>query len=215
MLTVCALIYDGLLLNPQLAFSHSFTHRNYTIHSDTPLGTECQAILERADRLLQQSDIFNRDEQHNIFLCNSPGWFNAFFLRKGDWAFGFAHPTGNVFIANGCPEHDLAWKTMDTNIVRSLSGLIAHEVTHTLILENVGFLNQRRLPKWINEGYAEFIAMHDQKAYEFDICRELPRSVKPFSIHPNYRAHMSQVELAFTDQPEEFDQLLSLAIKNL
>lgn len=215
-LTVVGAVYISLLFNPQIAFSHSFTHRNYTIHSSTPLSDDCRAVLERADALLQQSDIFTRDAHHDIFLCNdSPAKFNTFFVRNGSWAYGFAHPTGNIFIANASPTHDLAWKTVNTNIVRSLSGLIAHEVTHTLVLDHVGFLGQRRLPKWINEGYAEYISMHDQKDYEFDICQDLPKSVRPFSIHPTYQAHLTRVELAFGDQPARFNHLLRPSNKKL
>lgn len=43
---------------------------------------------------------------------------------------------------------------------------IAHEVTHTMVGDHVGIIAARRLPVWLREGYAEYIARHDTYDYE-------------------------------------------------
>ncbi len=202
------LVYVGCLVHPQILFAHSLSHENYTFHSDQPLGEETRAILHRADRLLQQSDLFNRDDHHHLFLCNSPGWFRAFHIRSGRWLYAISHPTGNIFIANGDPAADLGWKTAGTNIVRSLSGLIAHEVTHNLVRNHLGLFDQVRLPGWKNEGYAEFISIHGQTEYELALVKDLPKSVRPNSIHPVYQGHLKRVLLAMDEKQPSFDDLL-------
>ena len=203
-----AIAYLVFLINPQVVFSHSLTHQNYTIHSDHPLPAETFDVLKRADRLLQESEIFSRNDHHHIFLCNGPGWFRTFNPRGSDRLYATSHATGNIFIANGDPATDMAWKTSGTNIIRSLSGLIAHEVTHNLVRDHLGVLPQWRLPAWKNEGYAEYISIHGQKEYELAIAKDLPRTVKPNSIHPVYQGHLTRVLMGIGESTNRFEALM-------
>ena len=41
---------------------------------------------------------------------------------------------------------------------RTLSGTIAHEVTHSLVKNRIGLLKYMQLDTWKNEGYADYIA---------------------------------------------------------
>ena len=44
---------------------------------------------------------------------------------------------------------------------RSLDVYIAHEVTHMMVADRIGLMAGRRLPVWLREGYAEYVARHD------------------------------------------------------
>lgn len=204
-----AVLWLILIINPQFAFSHSLTYQNYTIHSIHPIPDEAKAVLERADHLLQESDIFTRDNHHHIFLCNSPGRFRLFNLRSGQQVYGYSHLTSNIFITNGDPAADLVWKTANTNIVRSLSGVIAHEVTHNLVRDKIGVIGQWRLPTWKSEGYSEYISIHGQKDYEVSLAQGLPAKVQPNSISPDYQAYLKRTLTAFADGPVSFESLQS------
>lgn len=208
--TICgiALLYLLFLLNPQLVFSHSVTHKNYTLHAFEPLPPETLEVLQRADRLLQRSDIFNRNDHHHIYLCNSSSWFRAYFLRPSDCVYAFAYPTGQIFIGNASIERDLGWKSCSTNRVRSLSGLIAHEVTHNLIRDRLGQYLAFRLPTWKNEGYAEYVAMHGREKYETDLVANLPAALEPNGMSKLYRGYLERVLQVFESGPATFSVLV-------
>ena len=44
------------------------------------------------------------------------------------------------------------------NNARSLSGVIAHEITHLLIRKKFGYWRNLTMPTWKKEGYAEYVA---------------------------------------------------------
>src|SRR5262249_21942286 len=67
-------------------------------------------------------------------------------------------PTGNVFVNKTDVAHDLVLRDAPANRERSLSGVIAHEVTHLLVRKKVGYLKNLLLPTWKREGYAEYVA---------------------------------------------------------
>lgn len=211
--TVCGIIllYTLFILNPQMVFSHSVTHKNYTLHAFEPLPPATTNVLERADQLLQSSEIFNRDDHQHIYLCNSPGWLRAYFIRPAQCVYGFAYPTGHIFLGNASIEQDLGWKTCSTNRVRSLSGLIAHEVTHNLIRHRIGHWRAFWLPEWKNEGYAEYIAMHGQEEYEFGLVNDLPGEVEPNGMSERYRGFLRRVVQATESESRTFSTLLKVS----
>jgi hypothetical protein len=53
---------------------------------------------------------------------------------------------------------DRVMMNRDQRNLRSLSGVIAHEVTHLFIRERYGTLAASMMPIWKNEGYCEYIA---------------------------------------------------------
>lgn len=61
------------------------------------------------------------------------------------------------------------WGGTEVDGERTLTYFIAHEVTHALLAKHLGRLGYLRLPTWINEGYADYLA----KAGAFDYEREL------------------------------------------
>ena len=54
---------------------------------------------------------------------------------------------------------------------RSLSGVIAHEVTHLLIRNRFGYLKDLTLPAWKREGYSEYVAGGTLLDYETGMRR--------------------------------------------
>ena len=44
---------------------------------------------------------------------------------------------------------------------RPLHEYIAHEVTHMMVEDRIGIMASRRLPVWLREGYAEYVARSD------------------------------------------------------
>jgi hypothetical protein len=67
---------------------------------------------------------------------------------------------GNTFIVNANPANDIARCDQhgpNDQRIRTLSGTIAHEITHVLIRRHVGLWAERRIPRWLKEGYCEVV----------------------------------------------------------
>ena len=81
----------------------------------------------------------------------------SLYLGSNSFGKGFgALPTTNVFI-NACDlDKDLVFRDAPAYNSRSLSGVIAHEVTHLLVRNRFGYFRNLTLPVWKKEGYAEY-----------------------------------------------------------
>jgi hypothetical protein len=75
-------------------------------------------------------------------------------------------PTQNVFINRADYQHDLVFRNAKENNQRSLSGVIAHEITHLLIRKRFGYLRNLTMPTWKKEGYAEYVGGGSTLSYD-------------------------------------------------
>lgn len=96
-----------------------------------------------------------------IFLTNSFRFYSTLSLYIGGNSFGKGFAplnTNNVFINKSDAANDLVFRNASDRNHRSLSGVIAHEITHLLIRNRYGYLRNLTMPTWKKEGYAEYIA---------------------------------------------------------
>lgn len=163
-------LYLLCLCFPQPLFAHQLNDGRITLYSTEPIPEGAgRAALARAETLLSQSELFDPSARFRVFLCNRPGLFRFLSLNAGG-AFGVSIMVGrNVFINQADVGRDLAFRKGLTNNERSLSGLIAHELTHQMIGRRIGVIGERLLPSWKAEGYCELIAQHGS----FDEARGL------------------------------------------
>ena len=66
--------------------------------------------------------------------------------------------TDNVFVADADFLHDAARSSAPVYNTRTLSTVIAHEITHGLIRHRLGCWRGIVLPSWIAEGYCDYVA---------------------------------------------------------
>lgn len=156
-LTVLGLLYAGLHVFPQVLFAHSVTAEGITLYSRTPLPAKAGECLKRAAALAQKSELAVPARRERVFVCNSQ-WLFQFFKPK---AGGFAYSvpvTDHIFIADADFAADVArWPAPKYN-TRSLSSVMAHEITHGLIRHRLGIVRGVLLPDWVDEGYADYVA---------------------------------------------------------
>jgi hypothetical protein len=76
------------------------------------------------------------------------------------------HIEFDIFINHADAGRDLVFRDAPANNQRSLSGVIAHETTHLLIRNRVGYWRNLRLPVWKREGYCEYVAGRSTLSYE-------------------------------------------------
>jgi hypothetical protein len=156
-LSVLVLLYLGLQFYPQIVFAHSFTANGITIHSRSPIPPEAAACTERAALLIGQSELAVPGRHEHVFICDSPKWFRFFNPRTSGAFATSVSLTDHVFVADADFSRDMAQRETKEYNSRSLSSLMAHEITHGLIRHRVGVWKALRLPDWVVEGYCDFI----------------------------------------------------------
>lgn len=156
-----AVAYLLLLSFPQPLFAHEMTFKNFTVYAREPFVGGISAVLDKVDARLATSPLSTPDVRPKIFLVNSTPLYASLSLYLGNNSFGkgfAALPTSNVFI-NACDlDKDLVFRDAPAYTSRSLSGVIAHEVTHLLVRNRFGYFRNLTLPAWKKEGYAEYVA---------------------------------------------------------
>lgn len=141
-----------------LAFPHVAQIGATRIYAERPIPAEIRAVLARADRLTAASPL------------DRPGMARQVVLTDGGWrwrvmAVGFSgtialrRPFSNVLLFNRSDVvRDRVTNGSPLGGVRTLSGTIAHEMTHLLTAARYGELRLAMLPVWKREGYADVVA---------------------------------------------------------
>ncbi len=174
--------YLVLLAYPQPLFAYELTHAGLTLHADRPIPASMAATLERVRARLDRSPLYDGTITPQIFICNSP-WRFALFARQnyrvGGVADGFVGQ--HVFLR----ESDLA----DDRLIgpsgqpvpadRPLSYFITHELMHIAIVRHVGRARYARLPQWVDDGYADYVAKDIDRQETLAQFKEGARELDP------------------------------------
>jgi hypothetical protein len=152
------LAYLLLLSFPQMVFARSVTYHNFRVYSTAPLDGSITPALDKAEKRLAASEVNDPRASYHIFLCPSHAAF-AFFDPSARSAFGnnlsFVH---NIFVNTADVRADEVTTGTGQHDRRSLSGVIAHECTHTLLAERFGQVRILLTPHWKQEGYCDYVA---------------------------------------------------------
>jgi hypothetical protein len=153
-----AFVYFLLLYFPQPLFAYSATYGNIAIHSREPIEPEIEKVLTAADERLRRVPFYNSDRARQIYLTNGFKMY-ALLSHKAYRSFANSVPfIDNIMINKTDVPADHVIMNREKNNSRSLSGVIAHEVTHLFIRERYGTIAAAMMPTWKNEGYCEYIA---------------------------------------------------------
>jgi hypothetical protein len=151
---------------PQYLFAHEVTYQNFKVYSREPFDKRTYKVLDDAEAKLSKSTIYDREANRRVFLTNSHGMY-AFLSNKAFRSFANSVPfINNIFINKSDVGNDVVFLNRPKNNKRSLSGVIAHEVTHLFIRKKVGTVRASLLPTWKNEGYCEYVAGDTTISYE-------------------------------------------------
>jgi hypothetical protein len=166
------LAYVLLLCFPQILFGHQVSSGNLTVYSREPLDQNMNTVLERVQQRLAASPINSTEVKPKIFITNSFRFYSTLSLNLGSNSFGKGYAalnTNNVFINKSDITGDLVFRNAPAQNQRSLSGVIAHEITHLLIRKRYGYWRNLTMPTWKKEGYAEYVAGCSTLDYETGI----------------------------------------------
>ncbi|MGI9055940.1 MAG: hypothetical protein ACR2F2_09085 [Pyrinomonadaceae bacterium] len=98
-------------------------------------------------------------------MTESHGLYKFFTLS--DYSFASTIPmVGHIRINKADIEKDLVLRNTEEPNKRSLSGVIAHEITHNQISQKYGLARYIRIPTWKDEGYSEYVAGETTLSFE-------------------------------------------------
>jgi len=144
---------------PQYLFAHEVSHKNFKVYARQPLDENINKVLDSAQARLEKSTIYNENAAREIFFTGSHGFY-TFLSNKAYHSFANSVPLlDNILVNKSDIKNDSVFVNQEGINQRSLSGVIAHEVTHLFIREKFG-LRQALVstPVWKNEGYCDYIA---------------------------------------------------------
>ena len=115
-------------------------------------------MLERAEARLKTSPIYDDSFRRNVYLTDSHASY-ALLSHRAYNAFAHSVPfIENIFVNRSDVAADRVCIYRSQNNSRSLSGVVAHEVTHLLIQRRYGKVTTILMPTWKKEGYCDYIA---------------------------------------------------------
>lgn len=153
--------YVALLAFPQPLFAYRAQSGNLTLYSDVPFDAAAgEAALRFAEAKLARSPLY-RGKPAAAFVCNT-AWRRRLMFTVQQNAGGVAYPpfTPNVYL-RGARVGENRLIGPSGNIVpgaRTLDYYIAHEIVHVITGEYLGAWRYHRLPHWVREGYADYVA---------------------------------------------------------
>jgi hypothetical protein len=166
--------YLALLCFPQSFFDLSVGAQNLTLYSDQSFSPEAgKKVLEIVLAKLETSPLFSPQQHHTAFICNARWRQRLFFNRNyGVGGVNYYPITANVFLRDAVVEENHLISPSGNPVPgdRTLDYFIAHEITHTLTVNAVGWLRYHRLPEWVREGYADYVAKG--KTFNYEEARE-------------------------------------------
>lgn len=168
-LLVLSALYLVTLLLPQPFFAWSHDGGSIHVRSDEPIPESAARVISLAEARIRQSTLFDAARTYPVYVCRAR-WRWNYFSGFDDRSRGFQTPLGRaVFLRAARWDENQLIGPDGSDGPRPLDVYVAHEVTHMLVADHVGVVAERRLPVWLREGYAEYIARHD--TFDYDTTR--------------------------------------------
>ena len=190
--------YLVLLAHPGAFFRYSFTRGAITLHSDEPIPPDAAGrVLEDVDRRLARTSLFRPRPGRgiHIYICNRQWRFSLFAnIRSHVAGLAYVPWTDRIYLrADDLDAGRLigpSGKPVPGG--RTLAYFIAHEIMHTLNAEDLGAVDYLRLPRWKDEGYADYIARGADFSYgrAIDQLRRGDREMDPRGSGLYLRYHL-------------------------
>lgn len=169
-MSVLALLAVGLLQGvlffaiafPGPFFDHARGDGLVTFHAETPLPPEAETMAAEVTALLSRAPLGPPGRPVDIWLVED-GLPLRLFFAGSPRASGLTYPVAslrNVFLRHAdLPRNRLVRGARVVPPPRTLSYFLVHEITHLQVADRVGRWRIVRMPRWINEGYADYVAL--------------------------------------------------------
>ncbi|MBF9058382.1 hypothetical protein HKCCSP123_04225 [Rhodobacterales bacterium HKCCSP123] len=146
---------------PAPFFGHELRGGAITFHSETPLPPEAAGMGEEVTGLLSAAPL-GPPGPVDVWLVEDGLPLRLFFAGSRR-ASGLTYPVTsleNVFLRHAdFASNRLVRGGQAVPPPRTLSYYLVHEITHLQLAAHVGRWRVVRMPRWINEGFADYVAL--------------------------------------------------------
>jgi hypothetical protein len=194
---------------PAPVFSSSLTRGTITLHATEPLPPNAIAIMDQALARLRRSPLYDPARSVDVFVCRNDWRWLLFSGLNGRAAAVARAPFSHDVIIRGANFRENRYLQAGGRLSpaeRPLSYLLAHEVTHVLIADALGLAESYRLPAWLSEGYADYVA-HEGRFDRAAALRTLSRATEPTRREGRYLPYMLLVDSALRQTPRIIELL--------
>jgi hypothetical protein len=185
--------YAALLAFPQPLFAYQLDHGGVVVHTRRPIPEAMRATLERVRGRLERSPLYDANQPVHVFICE-PRWVFALFALHKYEVGGIAQAFigQHVFLRESDMDNDRLIGPSGTPVAadRPLSYFIAHEVTHINVVRHLGRLAYWRVPRWVNDGYADYVARDIDLTSALQRMKEGARELDPARSGLYLRYHL-------------------------
>ncbi len=154
------ILYLFVICYPQPLFPYSVRDDNIRLYSTVPIPPNARFLLKEVQTRLAASPAYDRSAEQRIFICGSAAEFSFFtnFAVKSS-GLTYVYLNRNIFLRpSDISQNRLinysGRKVMDD---RTLVYYMSHEITHSLTVSYIGVRSYHGLPKWLREGYADYV----------------------------------------------------------
>ncbi|MFN2475539.1 MAG: hypothetical protein ABR526_04270 [Chthoniobacterales bacterium] len=116
--------------------------------------------------------------------------------------------SGHIFVADADISRNVSHSSATAYNTRTLSGVIAHEITHELIVHHLGLLRAVRLPSCVVEGYCDYIARESSFSEEKGM-QLVARGEEDSSASFNYFVDRKMITHLLETKGYSFDQVVA------
>lgn len=162
-----AFTYCGLLLWPKPLFAYSLGTGKIVVASDRPISAlGGERFLRDFEGLLARSPLKPQNRQYQVHITNEDWRRRLFFLPSPDaWGVGYARFGGSVFLSGADFETGrVVHRGYIGTPPRTLAYLCAHELTHVIVAEHLGWARYR-IPEWVDEGFADYVGIENRQGF--------------------------------------------------
>jgi hypothetical protein len=185
--------YLLVLIHPQPLFAYELQHAGLVVHATRPIPDAMRATLERVRARLDRSSLYDPARVDHVFICNSR-WLFALFARTNYRVGGVADVFvgQHVFLRESDMDHDrlISPSGQPVSSDRPLSYFIAHELMHVAHGRHLGRLGYARLPQWVDDGHADYVARAIALGHALDAFKAGGRELDPMKSGLYIRYHL-------------------------
>lgn len=159
---VVGIILIGILivfvLKPSLLYKHKTEFKNYNVYHNKPINNYFCHRMDSALMIIKKSELYDSNIKFDICLNDGSIYPSLLEVFLGK-AFALGFTSNKIAI---CGEMHCNENYVEVNRHKwNLTQLIAHEATHCLVYNKVGFWKSNPVannPNWKWEGYPEYIS---------------------------------------------------------
>ncbi|MDD7985008.1 hypothetical protein PQO01_08620 [Lentisphaera marina] len=204
---VLSLLYLLLLLFPNTIFANEKTFGNITIYSNNEIPDGVDQYIKKVNEKISKSFYYDQSKKYDIYLCNNEKLYFLFApLSVG--SFAATNLANNIFIANADFKNNISTAYREKNNLRSLESVIAHEINHVMMNRELSLIQNLKTPKWIKEGYSEFVAQESSFS-EKDGLEALIKGLDINSKSYDYFVYRKLIEYLITVEKKSINDLIN------